>query len=301
MKRYPNGVEGDFFHQKRVPRAPGLRRRAVRPVPERPLDRLRGRRQRGRARVGRQPRLHRAAHVALARARHRAARLPADRPRPERGQPVGVRARDRARRAGGDGRARPRLVPEDLRRDRAAHPRADPAGAAVPGGAPVREGARRGGRAARRRPGRRDDDLAGGRPERRLRRLRPERARPDDRVGLLGAADAGRARLGAAGLGRGAALDPARFTVETMRERIAEGRRPDRRDVAAQGEPAAALRAARPRAGNPELVERRSSRSRRWTSSAGEELLDGRVAALALRAHLVPGALLRDPCRAGSG
>ena len=31
---------------------------------------------------------------------------------------------------GGDGRARPRLVPEDLRRDRAAHPRADQAGAA---------------------------------------------------------------------------------------------------------------------------------------------------------------------------
>ena len=40
----------------------------------------------------------------------------------------------------------------------------------------------RGGRAARRRPGRRDDDVEGGRPARRLRRLRPERARPDDRL-----------------------------------------------------------------------------------------------------------------------
>ena len=62
------------------------------------------------------------------------------------------------------------------------------AGAAVPGGAAIREGARGGGRAARRRPGRRDDDVAGGRPARRLRRLRPERARPDDRLGLLGRA-----------------------------------------------------------------------------------------------------------------
>ena len=52
----------------------------------------------------------------------------------------------------------------------------------VPGGAPLREGARRGGRAAHRRPARRDDDLARRRPDRRLRRLRPERARPDDRV-----------------------------------------------------------------------------------------------------------------------
>ena len=37
-----------------------------------------------------------------------------------------------------------------------------------------------------------------------------------------------------------------------MRKRIDEGRRPDRRDVAAQGQPAAALRAARPRARRPE-------------------------------------------------
>ena len=270
MKRYPNGVEGDFFHQKRVPAHPDFVDEQFVRFPCGTLDGLRGRGQRGRARVGRQPRLHRAPHLALARGRHRAAGLPADRPRPERGQPVGVRARDRARREGGDGRARARVVPEDLGRDRPAHPRADPAGAAVPGGAAVREGARGGGRAARRRPGRGDDDLEGRRPARRLRRLRPERPRPDDRRGLLGAADAGRASLGTAGMEGGRALGPGTLHGQDDAQADRQGRRPDRRHVAAQGQPAAPLRAARPRSGKPELVERRSSRSRRWESSARE-------------------------------
>ena len=74
---------------------------------------------------------------------------------------------------------------------------------AVPRRAPLREGAGAGGRAAHRRPGGRDDDLARRRSRRRVRRLRPERARPDDRGGVLGAADGGRARLRAAALGRG--------------------------------------------------------------------------------------------------
>ena len=220
----PERRRGGFLPpEARAREASGLRRRGAGVVPERPLDRLRGRRQRGRARVGRQPRLHRAAHVALARARHRAARLPADRPRPDDRRAMGVRPRDRARREGGDGRARARVVPEDLRRDRAAHPRADQAGAAVPGGAPVREGARGGGRAAHRRPGGRDDDLARRRPGRRLRRLRPERARPDDRVRLLDPAGRRRARLGAASAGtRSRPSTRRRSRSKTMRERIDE-------------------------------------------------------------------------------
>ncbi len=60
-----------------------------------------------------------------------------------------------------------------------------------------------GGRAADRRPGRRDDDVEGGRPTRRLRRLRPELPRPHDRLRVLDPAHAGRPRLGAASLGRG--------------------------------------------------------------------------------------------------
>ena len=106
-----------------------VRRRAIRRVPERPLDRVRHRRQRRGARVGREPRVHRAAHVALACPRHRAARLPPHRPRPDVRGAVATRAEDRSRRQGRDGRARAEELPEDVRVDRAARPRADQAGA----------------------------------------------------------------------------------------------------------------------------------------------------------------------------
>ena len=95
MKRYPHGVEGEFFYQKRVPVPhpdwletvhivfPGSGRTADFPVV---TDAA------GLAWIV-EPRLHRAAHLALARGRRRAARLPADRPRSDRGQPVEARAR----------------------------------------------------------------------------------------------------------------------------------------------------------------------------------------------------------------
>ncbi len=60
------------------------------------------------ARVDRQSRLHRSAHVGLAGGRRRPAGLPPDRSRPERGQSVAPRAEDRDGRQGGDGRARAR-------------------------------------------------------------------------------------------------------------------------------------------------------------------------------------------------
>ncbi len=133
MKRFPNGVDGGLLPPEACPRKPSrLCRRGARQLPERPLDGLRDRRQRGRARLGREPRLHRAAHLAFARARDRAPGLPPDRPRPDDRRPVAVRARDRARRTRGARRARPALVSEDVGRDRPAHPGADPPRAAVP-------------------------------------------------------------------------------------------------------------------------------------------------------------------------
>ena len=60
------------------------------------------------------------------------------------------------------------------------------------------------------------------RPRRRVRRLRPERARPHDRVGVFRSADSRRARVGAASLGRGRAVEPDAFTLETMAARIAD-------------------------------------------------------------------------------
>ena len=59
----------------------------------------------------------------------------------------------------------------------------------------LREGPRARGGAPDRRPDGRDDDVEGLRPQRRLRRLRPERARPDDRFRLLDPPDSRRARF----------------------------------------------------------------------------------------------------------
>ena len=77
-------------------------------------------------------------------------------------------------------------------------------------------------RAAPARPG--DDEVVeGGARRAHLRRLQPERARPHDRLGLQRAAEAGRAGLGAADVGRAAATSrPEDFTVATMPARFAE-------------------------------------------------------------------------------
>ena len=98
MKRYPHGVEGEFFYQKRVPT----------PHPDwlETVHVLFGRS----GRTADFPVVTDAAGLAwivnlgcielhtwhAARRRRRAARLPADRSRPERGEPVGARPRDRA-------------------------------------------------------------------------------------------------------------------------------------------------------------------------------------------------------------
>ena len=62
----------------------------------------------------------------------------------------------------------------------------------VPGGAPLRAGARSRGRAPHAAG---DDGVVEGRAARRVHRLQPERAGPHGGVGVLGPADAGRARV----------------------------------------------------------------------------------------------------------
>ena len=68
MLRYPHGVEGDFFYQKRVPNPHPDWLETVHIVfPERAHGRLPGGHECGGPCVDRQPRLHRSAHLALPR------------------------------------------------------------------------------------------------------------------------------------------------------------------------------------------------------------------------------------------
>ena len=161
MKRFPNGVDGEFFHQKRVPakhpdyvdEVPCRSRAATRPSSRSSTT---------------PPRSPGSSNLGCIELHTWHSRVPEiELPDyllidldPTRRRPVAVRARDRARRARGDGRARARVVPEDLGRDRAAHPGADPARAAASRrcGASRRRSPRRSSgasatRASRRRPG----------------------------------------------------------------------------------------------------------------------------------------------------
>ena len=95
------------------------------------------------------------------------------------------------------GRARLRRLPEDLRRARRPHLRADRAALDVHRRPPRGDRLRPRARAAA--PGRGDDEVVeGGARRADLRRLQPERPRPHDRLRLQHPAEAGRARLGAA-------------------------------------------------------------------------------------------------------
>ena len=80
------------------------------------------------------------------------------------------------------------------------------------------------------RPDHRDQQVVEGGAPRRLPRLQPERQGPHRRLGLLGAADARRAGLDAADLGRGRhRAIPADFTLATVPARLRRARRPARR------------------------------------------------------------------------
>ena len=102
----------------------------------------------------------------------------------------------------------------------------------------------------RRMPGRGDDEVVeGGARRARVHRLQPERARPDDRLGLQRASQAGRDGVRAAGVGRGREVQPEDLTVATMPVRFADGRRPPRGDRRRGPLPRAAARDVRARRG----------------------------------------------------
>ena len=166
--------------------------------PDRRRDRRRGR---GRAGLGRQPRLHRPQSAPGPRRRPGPPRRAPGGPRPRARRRVGADPRRRDGLQGGARGGRARRLAEDVGLARDPHQRPDRAALDVPGGPPggPRPGPGRGATGAR--PG--DPQVVEGGAPRRLPRLQPERQGPDGRLGLLGPAAARRPGLDAADVGRG--------------------------------------------------------------------------------------------------
>ena len=204
MKRFPNGVEQDFFHQKRVPaNHPDYVDEVFVQFPSGHSTVF--------AIVDNAAALAWVANLGCIELHTWHSRVPAieqpdylliDLDPTSDGQWPFVREIALVVRDVLDG-ARPALLPEDVRRDGLHILAPIKPDLPFPDVRRFAKAAGAGGRAARRRSGGRDDDVACRRSRRRVRRLRPERPRPDDRGGVLRAADAGRARLGAAPVGRG--------------------------------------------------------------------------------------------------
>ena len=161
--------------------------------------------------------------------RRRPSRRAAPRPRPAAGHRLRRRRARRRRGARAAGRPRLRRLPEDLRRPRRPHLRADRAALDVHRRPPRRDRVRARARAP---PARRGDDevVEGGARRAHLRRLQPERARPHDRLGLQRPAQAGRAGLGAGGLGRAARRRARGLHGRDDAGALRRGRRPPRGD-----------------------------------------------------------------------
>ena len=159
-------------------------------------------------------------------------------------------------------RLRPRRLAEDVGLARHARLRAHRAALDVRRGAPRRARARARGRAARARA--RDQQVVEGRAPRRLPRLQPEREGSHGRERLLGAADARRARLGAAHLGRARRVRPEDFTLRTMPARFA---RLGDRHAGIDAQPVLARRAARAVGARRSARASATRRGRRTTRS----------------------------------
>ena len=208
MKRYPDGGDGKFFFQKDAPKhmPDWIPTRAfevtTREKPRAEADDPRAARQRrARAALDGEHGLHRPEHVVLAGRQAATGRTSCSSTSIRRrtsGFPEVVAGR--AARQGGARRARARRLPEDERR-------ATGCTCSCPssGGTPTRTRAssRRSsrGRSRATHRGLVDDRVDEGEAARRPDRLEPERRGEDDRVGLLGAAAAGRAGFDAARAG----------------------------------------------------------------------------------------------------
>ena len=175
LVRYPNGIDGEFFYQKRAPASRPAWIDVVALQFPSGRTRRRGRAaRRGRARLDGQPRLPRAAPASGARRRSRSSRRAARRSRSRCPASTWAQMREVARRRPRDARRfRPGRLAEDVRLARHARLRAHRAAVDVRRGPPRRARIRARGRAARAGAG--DEQVVEGRASRRLPRLQPER------------------------------------------------------------------------------------------------------------------------------
>ena len=234
LVRYPNGIGGEFFYQKRAPAvAAAVDRGGRAALSVRPHRRGGGAARRRGARLDGEPRLPRAASASGPRRRPRSSRRAARRSRSGARRGVGAGPRGRARGARDARRLRPRRLAEDLGLARHARLRAHRAALDVRRGAPRRAGAGARGRAAR--AGARHQQVVEGGAPRRVPRLQPEREGPHGGRRLLGAADARRARVGAADLGRARTLRARRLHARDDAGAVRRGRRPPCRHRRASG------------------------------------------------------------------
>ena len=225
-----NGADGEFFFQKRAPES---RPEWIETVELRfPSGRTgaRDRRpRRGAARVDREPRLHRPEPAPGARGRSRPPRRAARGSRPDAGRRLGADRGGRARVARGAGRT----SGSSAGRRRRARAGSTSTRGSSGAGRSARCGARRwrvAREVERRAPAHRHQQVVEGGAPRRVPRLQPEREGPHGRVGLFGAADARRAGLDAADVGRGAGLRPGRVHGRDGAGAVRRARRPVRGD-----------------------------------------------------------------------
>ena len=220
MQRFPKGVGGPTFFQKRVPDgAPEwLETTTVQTVNGTPSRALVAA-DVGARRVGGQPRLPRLPRLAQPRRRPRARRRAAPRPRPAARHRLRAGARRRLGAEGAARRARHRRLPEDDWQPRAARLR--PAAAAVGSLRGPRRGGRRRARARAPPPGHPHRRLVeGGARRADLRRLQPERAAQDRLRRLVGALARGRAGLDPVAWEELDEIDPDALTVATVPGRV---------------------------------------------------------------------------------
>ena len=219
LKRWRDGITGDFFFQKRVPeKRPEWLQTATVSFPS------------GRSATELVP--NDAAHLLWAVNLSNidwnpwpVRRADLDHPDelridldPTPGVHVGRRPQGRARRQRPADRDGPARLPEDVGLARDPRQRADRARVDVHRGPPRRARARAGDRAADARQG--DEQVVEGGAPGRVPRLQPERARPHGRERLLGAPGAGGARVDALRWDEVADVDPLELRMDTVPDRI---------------------------------------------------------------------------------